>query len=230
MVLVSKPSQGVRCDACDTFALRGCLASCDCCRRQQSLAGETYRVRNTECPRCQSHSRHRALFLWLRDEYRVSEKSGVALVFAPEKALEALWAGAGNLNAFKIDLEPGRGVDVLADLLRLPFGSEVAHLIWCHHVLEQVADDRAALRELHRVLSVSGELVVSVGAVAEGETVDFGFADKKLSGNRRAFGRDFADRLSVSGFQVEQLEYNLTEERRFAYGVYPETFYRCTKS
>jgi len=123
-----------------------------------------YTVRNCACPCCDSHSRHRALFVWLRDEYRISEKAGIALVFAPEKALAPLWKAATNLRAYKVDVEPRRGVDVLGDLRQLPFASGVADLVWCHHVLEQVEDDRVAMKELKRVLlSGSGELIISVG-------------------------------------------------------------------
>jgi hypothetical protein len=94
-----------------------------------------YSVPNAACPRCDSHSRHRALFIWLRDEYRIHEKTGRALVFSPERALAPLWRTATRLRIHKADVEPGREVDILADLMRLPFVSDVADLIWCH-VLE----------------------------------------------------------------------------------------------
>jgi SAM-dependent methyltransferase len=190
-----------------------------------------YTVGNCACPNCDSHPRHRELFLWLTDECRISEKAGVAFVFAPEKALAALWQTATNLHAYKIDLEPSRGVNVLADLMRLPFASETADLIWCHHVLEQVGDDRAALTEMHRVLrSSSGELIVSVGSGKQETTLEFGFSDKALSGNRRFFGADFPDRLAEAGFKVGRVVYNLTEAERRKYGVHSEPFYRCTKN
>lgn len=208
---------------------------CPCCgwqgRRFLDYIEIGYTVPNAECPRCYSHSRHRALFVWLRDEYRINEKAGVALVFAPEKALAAVWRTATNLRAYKVDLEPSRDVDILADLMRLPFGSEVADLVWCHHVLEQVGDDRIGLKELHRVLcSSSGDLIVSVGSSSQETTVDFGFANKSLSGNRRTFGTDFAVRLAEAGFNVKPMVYNLSAVERLKYGVYPELFYCCTKN
>jgi SAM-dependent methyltransferase len=190
-----------------------------------------YTVRNCACPRCDSHSRHRALFLWLRDEYCISEKRGTALVFAPERALAPLWRSANNLVARYVDVEPNRGVDVLGDLMRLPFASGVADLIWCHHVLEQVEDDRIALNELHRVLrSGAGELIVSVGTGRQESTLEFGSANKAMSGNRRTFGADFADRLAQAGFNVSPVIYNLTETERRRYGIYREPSYLCTKN
>lgn len=190
-----------------------------------------YSVRNCACPSCDSHPRHRELFLWLREEFRVSEKTGRALVFAPEKAFDPLWQTATNLRAYKIDIEPSRSVDVLADLMSLPFASEIADLIWCHHVLQQVDDDRVALKEIHRVLrSSSGELIVSVGEGSQEKTSEFGFANKAISGNRRSYGADFVLRLSEAGFQVQPLLCNLSDSERSKYGVRSEPFYRCTKS
>jgi len=190
-----------------------------------------YTLPNAACPRCDSHSRHRALFLWLRDEYRISEKRGVALVFAPEKALAPLWKAATNLRVCKVDVEPGRGVDVLGNVMLLPFASSVADLVWCHHVLEQVEDDRTAMKELHRVLRAnSGELIISVAVGSQETTLEFGFSNPALSGNRRAFGTDFAERLTEAGFDVVPVACDLTETERIEYAVGAERFYRCTRN
>jgi SAM-dependent methyltransferase len=186
-------------------------------------------VPNAACPQCDSHSRHRALFFWLRDDYQIANRAGVAFVFAPEKALFPLWQTARHLDVYKIDLEALRGVDVQADLMQLPFAGETADLIWCHHVLEQTPDDRIALSELNRVCSRSGELIVSVGVGNQEVTQEFGFLDKRRSGNRRLFGNDFVERLAEAGFKPELLMYDLTESERQTYAVLPERFYRCTK-
>jgi ubiquinone/menaquinone biosynthesis C-methylase UbiE len=114
--------------------------------------------------------------------------------------------------------------------MSLPFASEIADLMWCHHVLEQVEDDRVALRELHRVLRPSsGELIISVGSGNPATTVEFGFADKALSCNRRAFGADFPERLAEAGFKVRPMEQSLTAAERHKYGVRAEPFDSCTK-
>ena len=189
-----------------------------------------YTSRSEECPNCASHSRHRALFLWLRDQYQVQNKSGRALIFAAERSLEPLWNAAKNLKTYRIDLDQNRAVDVIADIARLPFASNIADLIWCHHVLEQVEDDRAALRELHRACADSGQLVVSVGMSGESVTREFGFSDKRLSGNRRCFGADFQNRLVDAGFLVTSMDYQLTESECRLYGISRQRFYVCRKS
>ena len=208
--------------------------ACPCCgwegNRFFDYIEMGYTARNCACPVCDSHPRHRALFVWLRDERQISQKAGVALVFAPEKTFDPLWRTASNMRAYKVDIEPSRGVDVQANLMRLPFASETADLMWCHHVLEQVEEDRVAMRELHRVLrSGSGELIVSVGSGEQVATVEFGFANKAFAGNRRVFGTDFPARLAEAGFKVRPMTYNLTETERRKYGVRAEPFYRCTK-
>jgi SAM-dependent methyltransferase len=207
---------------------------CPCCgwqgRRFFDYIEMGFSVSNAACPRCDSHSRHRALFLWLRNDFRIAGKTGTALVFAPERAIAPLWRTAPHLAVYKIDFERTRGVDVLADLMKLPFASEVADLIWCHHVLEQVPEDRVALAELHRVCSPAGEVIVSAGISADQTTIEYGAADKRLSGNRRRYGHDFPERLRAAGFKIEILNYDLTPSERLKYGIIAESFYRCTRT
>jgi SAM-dependent methyltransferase len=208
---------------------------CPCCgwqgRRFFDYIEKGYTVPNAACPRCDSHSRHRALFLWLKDEYRIREKAGIALVFAPERALAPLWQGAGKMSVYNVDLERSRGVDTLADLMRLPFAANVANLIWCHHVIEQVEDARVALSELRRVLCpATGELIMSVGIDGQEKTLEFGFRDQALSGNRRSFGVDFPQLLASSGFEVSPVPNSLSEEECRRYGIDPEPFYRCVRN
>jgi SAM-dependent methyltransferase len=207
---------------------------CPCCgwegRRFFDYSEMGYTVPNAACPRCDSHSRHRALFIWLRDKYCIHEKTGIAFVFSPERALAPLWRTATNLGVFRLDLEAGRGADILADLMRLPIASNVADLAWCHHVVEQVLDVRVALSELCRVLRPGkGELIISVGLGEQEKTIEFGFSDKTLSGNRRRFGSDFARTLAEAGFDVIPMAHDLTEEECRRYGIRREPFYRCVR-
>jgi SAM-dependent methyltransferase len=170
------------------------------------------------------------LFIWLRDEYRIHEKEGLALVFSPERALAPLWRTATSLQVYRVDLEPGRGAVVLADLMRLPFVSEVADLIWCHHVIEQVEDVNVVLSELFRVMSSgAGELIVSVGLGTQDDTIEFGFSDQALSGNRRVFGADFAQTLAAAGFDVRPMAHGLSGDDCRKYGISLEPFYCCIK-
>lgn len=215
--------------------LLGATVECPCCgwkgHRFLDYVEAGYRVSRAACPECDSHSRHRALFLWLTNEYSLKTKKGRALVFAPERALAPLWNSARELRTIRTDIEATRGVNVLADVMQLPFADESVSLIWCHHVLEQVTDDRIAMRELRRVLSeTEGELLISAGLSGLDQTQELGAANKLLSGNRRLYGNDFGQRLQAAGFKVKQMTYNLSESEMKRFGIFPESFYRCSRA
>jgi SAM-dependent methyltransferase len=215
-------------------ALLPTRVECPCCgwvgNRFLDYKEMGYSVRNIECPRCGSHSRHRGFFLWLRNDYQIADKSGTAIVFAPEKALASLWTSAQGLQIFGVDIEPTREVDVLADLMHLPFVDDVANIIWCHHVLEQVTDDHQAMIELRRVLkSQTGQLILSAGLSGELFTREFGRSDKGLSGNRRSYGADIAERLTEAGFVLKQASYGLEAEAMTKHAIRDEPFYVCRK-
>jgi SAM-dependent methyltransferase len=207
---------------------------CPCCgwqgRRFLDYIEVGYHIPNAACPQCDSHSRHRAFYLWLKNEFRIADKSGRALIFAPERALLPIWNGARQLAIIKTDLHAERDVDMLSDVMRLPIADNSVRLIWCHHVLEQVPDDKAAMGELLRVLQPDGELLISAGSTGRTTTEEFGTANQMFSGNRRAYGADFGERLQAAGFNVSPQTYNLTKTELKRYGIYPETFYRCTKA
>ena len=208
---------------------------CPCCgwrgRRFYDYIELGYSIPNAACPQCDSHARHRAFHFWLRNEYHLETKRGVTLLFAPEKALAPVWDAAPHLRIYRADIEPTRNTDILVDLQRLPVADDTVYLIWCHHVLEHIEDDRAAISELHRVLRPeAGELIVSVPMKLGTETREYGFPDKRESGHWRAYGDDFADRLAESGLAVQAVDYEMSPEDRRRYGVTPERFYLCRKT
>lgn len=214
------------------FALK---VACPCCgwrgNKFYDYIEIGYRLRNAACPQCDSHPRHRQLSLWLSREFKVEEKSGVALVFAPEKALSSFWEQASRLKVFRIDVEETRGIDILADIKNLPVASNSVDLIWCHHVLEHVDDDRTAMKELHRILlSGSGELIVSVPMATARATDEYGFPDPMQSGHWRMYGDDFEARLTESGLIVQAINFHLSEREYQHYAFTPERFYLCKKN
>lgn len=208
--------------------------ACPCCgwkgRRFYDFIELGYTLPNTACPQCDSHARHRAFYLWLSREYPLQNRSGVALVFAAEGALASLWQNTETLKIYRVDIEAVRGRDLLSDLTHLAIATDSVDLVWCHHVLEHIEDDRTAIRELFRVLRPGqGELIVSVPMIPGSSTEEYGFCDRKKSGHWRIYGDDFADRLAECGLSVRAVDYHPPAADLDCYGIAPEHFYICTK-
>jgi SAM-dependent methyltransferase len=157
------------------------------------------------CPRCRSHPRHRAIALLLDR----GDLSGRRLLhFAPEPLFDPLFARLPEIERVTADLYAP--ADLRLDISDMDLPDSSFDLILCSHVLEHVPDDRAAMRELRRVLS-DGLALVLVPYRPEvttyedpsvvsplGRMVAFGQQD-----HVRIYGSDLADRLSDAGFDVE---------------------------
>jgi SAM-dependent methyltransferase len=171
------------------------------------------RIRPTmRCPQCGSGRRHR--LFWLAWRAQRSAYGSLCLHMAPEDWLAPLLA-ADVSSVITMDIESG-GVDVKADAAQLPFGEGVVDTIICNDVLEHMADDRQALREIARVLTESGTAFLHTPVVST-ETVEYGFVNLIDHGHRRAYGPDLVRRvrdagLDLSLFTVSDL--NRSERRR----------------
>ncbi len=207
---------------------------CPCCGWSGHLFDDYievgYRLDNYVCPRCGSQPRHRYFYLWLQRFYGLAGKTGLSIVFAFERPLARLWNDAKGLRTIRTDLACSLAVDVVANVEQLPFPGDCADLIWCHHVLEHVEDDRAAMRELCRVLRKStGTLIVSVPMAESAKTLEYGRADPAESGHRRRYGDDFAERLAGAGFRCEAARMILPDPEMSRFGIFPDPYYICTR-
>jgi SAM-dependent methyltransferase len=164
-----------------------------------------YVERNAFCPRCRSYARHRG-FAWLLEHELVGEFSGLArgsgrrLLFAPEPGVAGLLAR--HLDRLEgVDIDGAReGVSLVADAQALPLPDGSVDFAASFHVLEHVPDDRAALRELARVLSPEGRAIVCVPTNTErDETIEFGAALPELNHHWRDYGRDVVQRFAEAG-------------------------------
>lgn len=169
---------------------------------------------HTVCPICGSQVRHRLLLAALAGPGRFGIPAIVTgkrvLHFAPEKVLAGLLReSAGRYvtaDYFK------KKVDMRLDMCEMPAISDGSFdLIVACDVLEHVADDSAALREVHRALAASGWAIFTVpqkdrlpakledpGMVTpEQREAAFGQAD-----HLRIYGDDFDRFLEKHGFAV----------------------------
>ena len=164
------------------------------------------------CPRCGSRQRHRLLAIYLRERTDAFTRPQDVLHFAPEQGLNDRLRAMHGARYVTADVEPGRA-DVAADIEALPFADDSFDAILCVHVLEHVADDRAALRELRRVLRPRGWAVIQVPILRDKTIEDPAEQDPAQRLRRfgqddhvRVYGEDFFDRLSEAGFTPDVVD------------------------
>lgn len=209
---------------------RGWRLECPCCGgRYRRFVARGYR-RDAICPGCFAAERHRTLWLFLSRETDLLAGDKRILHFAPEPSLAAkLRAMPGYMSA---DLDLGRAMRVM-DITAIPLADESIDAILCNHVLEHVPDDRAALRELRRVLAPTGVAYMQHPISYDRDT----YEDPSITseeGRLRAFGqedhvriygRDFDARVEAAGFAHVILRYEPqvpeSERRRYALGFDP---------
>lgn len=161
---------------------------------------------DARCPNCGALERHRFLAVLLDGLGPALTRASTVVDIAPSRYTTAHLDRLAVGRYVRLDLDPdadGRAVDVQASLTHLPFPADSVDLLLCYHVLEHVPDDRAAMREIARVLRPGGRALVQVPFRGSRETDEdpeasederiarFGQAD-----HVRWYGRDFEDRLA----------------------------------
>jgi SAM-dependent methyltransferase len=225
---------------------RGHAVSCPCCGGEFSRF-VSHRARpRAKCPRCASLERHRLLQLYVAERTELPTGDLSVLHFAPEYELQRYLRAQPGLRHRSADIDSPLADDQV-DIMDLPYDDESFDVVICLHVLEHVADDRRAMRELARVLVPGGKAIVMCPVDdSRAETLEdpsvvtpedrarvFGQFD-----HVRLYGRDFGDRLAEAGFdvRVESFLDELPPERVARYGLRREEelfgredVYLCTK-
>ena len=160
------------------------------------------------CPSCDSRPRHRLLKLWIERGMDLAPGARV-LHFAPEPFVREWFAARG---AEYVTADPIEPADLGLDMTAMAVGDQSFDMILACHVLEHVADDRAALGEMFRVLRPGGRAVLMVPMI-EGwdETCEEAGLDEATRRlyygdplHCRFYGRDFRDRLRGAGFELAE--------------------------
>ena len=171
-------------------------------------------VPDTRCPWCGSHLHHRLMWTVLPDllaelTSHANNNTLRILHFAPEKFSIPRLQKLRDIKYITTDFLR-EDVHVKFDMCRLGLATECIDLVIASHVLEHVPNDVFALNELFRILRPGGGAVLLVPLLAEKsfelDNVTTDAERLSLYGQEdhvRAYGIDFADRISSCGFEVE---------------------------
>ncbi len=218
--------------------MRGSKYECPCCggKFRAFLPAGVARRPNARCPRCGSLERHRLIWLYLQKKTDLFVMPYKVLDVAPEEILQHKLRALPNLDYLSIDLESPLAMKKM-DITKLDLPNACYDVIFCNHVFEHIADDRAAMRELRRVLKPNGWAILQTPVDLQRATTDedptisdpperlhrFGQTD-----HIRIYGRDFFDRLKESGWSVNRERFINTLSRddvaRFALDPNEELF------
>ena len=181
--------------------------------------------RDVRCPSCGSRERHRLMHLWVTEGGGDRLAGKRILHFAPEKAVRQQMRG--NKLYETADLYES-DVTHPVDITDTALAAASYDVVIAHHVLEHILDDRAAMREMFRILKPGGVAILSTPINASRRdtyenpsitdpalrTLHFSAPDHK-----RYYGLDFADRLTEAGFSVET--FRMPPELEPRYGLLP---------
>ena len=188
-------------------------------------------VENFSCPRCGAHDRERHLLMYFDRAGMWKKIEGAnVLHFAPERILAARISSARPARYVKADLFPAAAGVTREDITRLSFGDCTFGVVIANHVLEHVADDGAAMKEIFRVLEPGG-LAVLQTPYSDKLTHTFedeGIRDEEArlqafgqEDHVRLYGRDLFSRLRSAGFVSKVLDHDaaLKDYGESLYGV-----------
>ena len=167
------------------------LSPCTICGNTSFIPGPTGRVGGLtdkglppRCALCGSMDRHRAVYnIWETLQILYPLNTYVCLQFSKDPTIRSEWFKEFHVSQYG-------GVNSM-DLQRIPLPDACVDTVVCNHVLEHVADDVAALREMLRIVRRNGFIQISFPISLQSEkTDDWGYPDEQQYGHYRLYGRD----------------------------------------
>lgn len=171
------------------------------------LSGGERRQPNRLCPRCGSLERYRMLALLL-DRELAAKRDAEILEIAPKSCLRPQIERRG-WRYMSADLSDPAAM-LHADLRQMPVESDRFDAIVCFHVMEHIADDLPAFREIGRMLKPDGFGVICVPL--GGNTTLEGAPKSewaRLYGQHdhvRLYGMDIVERMRVANLSVTTID------------------------
>ena len=168
------------------------------------------------CPHCLSLERHRLIWLYLREKTNFFSSKLHVLHVAPEHCFMKPFERQHGDRYITADIESPLA-KVKMDIHAIPFPADQFAVVLCNHVLEHVADDIKAMREINRVLKPGGWAILQVPffhpipqITEEDPTITDPREREKAYGQDdhvRKFGHDYADRINRSGLVAHAIPF-----------------------
>jgi SAM-dependent methyltransferase len=185
---------------------------CPCCQThlRRFISGGVIPRSHAQCPRCGSLERHRLLFLYLQQKTDFFNQHLCVLDVAPTYYLQQKFRQYPHLDYLSSSLDDPWAMTNM-NIMALPIPDNHFDCILCYHVLEHVADDIQAMKELYRVLKPEGWAILQSPVDMSRETtledprITSPEARRDLFGQDdhvRVYGRDYVERLTKAGFSV----------------------------
>ena len=171
---------------------------------------------NALCPNCLALERHRLMYLFLQRKTNFFSSPLKVLHVAPEICFIDRFEQQPNLEYITADIESPLA-KVKMDIHAIPFPEASFDVVFCNHVMEHVADDAQAMREIYRVLKPGGWGIIQIPLfhplpekTFEDASITSPAAREKAFGQNdhvRLYGKDYGSRLAAAGFQVDENRY-----------------------
>ncbi|MDO5655182.1 MAG: methyltransferase domain-containing protein [Flavobacteriaceae bacterium] len=167
--------------------------------------------KNVLSPSTLSLERHRLMWLYLQQETDYFSEKLKVLHIAPEQAFFFRFRKMKNLDYTTLDIESPIA-DIKADIRNLPLNDNTFDVIFCNHVLEHIAEDAQAMKELYRVMKPGGwgifqvPMKYNLAETYEDFSIISPVERQKHFGQYdhvRWYGMDYFDRLKKAGFEVD---------------------------
>ena len=146
------------------------------------------------CTKCESLERQRAIHGYFGNLAPETLGWRKAIHFSSDRSLDTSWFHAYEVSRF--------GGQNSLDLQAIDRPSASYDFVLANHVLEKVADDIQAFRELVRILAPRGVLSLNISALAERNKTELHAAGGNKWGNHRTYGRDVITRLPIFELNV----------------------------
>jgi predicted SAM-dependent methyltransferase len=167
-------------------------------------------TKNGVCPICGSLMRHRFVITFLKNNTNLFDSKIKLLHFAPEPWISNLLKKQKNIEYIRCDICPSNYEGAIkVDITETQFLDDRFDVVIAIHVLEHIANDIKAIKELYRIIKPGGWALIAIPTYGE-KTYEDNKLDHKarekmygMGDHMRMNGLDFKLKLSDAGFEVD---------------------------